>query len=216
MTDILFSHDMWRLILGGLKTTVIIFVCAAVLAIFLGAALSYLKISHKWPWFYGPVNWFVKTIHDVPAVALMMFFYYVIFGGEMNGLIVSIIALGVYTSGSLVKLFTVHILNVDKGQIEAGLSLGMTTSQCYRHIVVPQALKSMLPIFAGELKVLLRCTSYAGYIAQKDLIKSVDAIRAEHIDTFLPLIIVSILYLILSWLITVVIDLLYVKLFKHD
>jgi ABC-type amino acid transport system permease subunit len=63
---------------------------------------------------------------------------------------------------------------------------------------------------------LLRCTSYAGYIAQKDLIKSVDAIRAEHIDTFLPLIIVSILYLILSWLITVVIDLLYVKLFKHD
>ena len=178
--------------------------------------MSYLKITQKCSWLFAPLNWFVKTIHDVPAVALMMFFYYVIFGGELNGILVSIIALGVYTSGTLVKLFSVHILNIDKGQIEAGLSLGMTSRQCYRHIVLPQAIRSMLPLFSGELKVLLRCTSYAGYIAQKDLIKSVDAIRQLHYDTFLPLIIVSIMYLILSWLITALIDYLYKKLFKHD
>lgn len=216
MADILLSPDMWHLISGGLWTTVIIFVFAALCAILLGAILTYLKITHRWSWIYKPVYWFVSTVHDIPAVALMMFFYYIIFSGNMHGVIVSIIALGVYSSGSMVKIFTVNIMNVDMGQVDAGLSLGMSLSQCYRHIVIPQAVKSMLPLFLGELKVLLRCTSYSGYIAQKDLIKSVDAIRSQHYDTFLPLIIVSLLYLLLSWLITISVNFLYKKKFKHD
>ncbi|MBQ5620812.1 MAG: ABC transporter permease subunit [Alistipes sp.] len=210
------SWDMWRLILGGLRTTVIIFIFAAIAAILLGALLTYLAISHKWPWLYKPLSWFVTTVHDIPSVALMMFFYYVIFAGEMNGVVVSIIALGVYTSGSLAKIFKIHILQVGPGQIEAGRALGMTTRQCYRYIVLPQAVKSMLPLVIADLKVQLRATSYAGYIAQKDLIKAVFAVREQYADTFLPLIIVSIMYLILSWMIAQVIQSLYVKFFKYD
>ena len=210
------SWDMWRLILGGLRTTVIIFIFAAIAAILLGALLAYLAISHKWPWFYKPLSWFVTTVHDIPSVALMMFFYYVIFAGEMNGVVVSIIALGVYTSGSLAKIFKIHILQVGPGQIEAGRALGMTTRQCYRYIVLPQAVKSMLPLVVADLKVQLRATSYAGYIAQQDLIKAVFAVREQYADTFLPLIIVSIMYLILSWMIAQVIQFLYVKYFKYD
>ena len=210
------SWDMWRLILGGLRTTVIIFIFAAIAAILLGALLTYLAISHKWPWLYKPLSWFVTTVHDIPSVALMMFFYYVIFAGEMNGVVVSIIALGVYTSGSLAKIFKIHILQVGPGQIEAGRALGMTTRQCYRYIVLPQAVKSMLPLVIADLKVQLRATSYAGYIAQKDLIKAVFAVREQYADTFLPLIIVSIMYLILSWMIAQVIQFLYVKFFKYD
>lgn len=216
MTDIFLSHEMWHLILGGLRTTLIIFVGAAIFSVILGGSLAYLKITHKWPWLFKPIYWFVKTVHDVPAVALMMFFYYVIFGGEMNGVFVSAIALGVYTSGANVKLFTANILQIDRGQIEAGLSLGLTMRQCYRYIVMPQAFKSMLPIFIGELQLLLRCTSYAGYIAQKDLIKAVDAIRQMNNDAFWPLIIASVLYLIISWLIAVLIKFLYVKFFEYD
>ena len=216
MIDVLLSQDTWLLIIGGLRTTVVIFLFAAIFSVLLGATLSYFKISHKWPWLYKPLYWFVKTVHDIPPVALMMFFYYVIFAGELNGIIVSIIALGVYTSGTLTKLFTVHVLQIDRGYTEAGLSLGLTSRQCFRHIVMPQAVKSMLPIFVGDMTALLRATSYAGYIAQKDLIKAVDAIRDLHHDTFLPLIIVSIMYLILSWLITALINFLYVKLFKYD
>lgn len=210
------SWDMWRLIWGGLQTTVVIFIFAAIAAILLGAMLAYLAISHKWPWFYKPLNWFVTTVHDIPSVALMMFFYYVIFAGEMNGIVVSIIALGVYTSGSLAKIFKIHIQQVGNGQIEAGRALGMTRTQCYCYIVLPQAVKSMLPLFIADLKVQLRATSYAGYIAQQDLIKAVFAVREQYSDTFLPLIIVSIFYLILSWMITQVIHLLYVKFFKYD
>ena len=216
MSDLFFSWDIWKLIFGGLQTTVIILVFAAILAIILGAGLSYLNISKKWPWLYQPLEWFVSTVHEVPAITFMMFFYYVVFVGEMNGIIVSIIALGIYSSGSLEDIFCVHIHQVDKGQIEAGLSLGLTKRQCYRYVVLPQAVKSMLPLFAGELRALLQATSYAGYIAQKDLMKVVDMIREQYDDTFLPLIIVSILYLILAWIVTTLVKFLYVKLFRYD
>jgi ABC-type amino acid transport system permease subunit len=92
----------------------------------------------------------------------------------------------------------------------------LTKAQCYRHIVLPQAVKSMLPIFIGHLKQQLRATSYAGYIAQKDLMKAVSAVREQYDDTFLPLVIVSILYLILSWMISQVIQFLYIKFFRYD
>lgn len=216
MEHMVLSRDMWMLILGGLKNTVIIFVFAAIVAILLGSFLAYLSISRRWPWFHNPLRWIVATINDIPAVALMMFFYYVIFAGEMNGIIVSVIALGVYTSGAVSRMIVVHILQIDRGQIEAGRALGMTTPQCYKYIVLPQAAKSMLPIYIGHLKLLLRATSYAGYIAQNDLIKAVAAIREQYDGAFLPLIIVSILYLILSWMITRLIQFLYTKLFKHD
>ena len=217
ISEVLFSRDIWMLIVGGLQTTIIIFVFAALLAILLGAGLSYLKINNKWPWLYRPLELFVSTVHEVPAITFMMFFYYIIFSGEMsNGVLVSIIALGIYSSGSLEDIFSVHVCQVDKGQIEAGLSLGLTKRQCYQHIVVPQAVKSMLPLFAGEMRGLLQATSYAGYIAQKDLMKVVDIIREQYNDTFLPLIIVSILYLILSYIITALVSLIHTKMFNYD
>lgn len=216
MLDIFFSNQMWHLILGGLRATVLIFVFAAALAFLIGAALTYMKITHRLQWLFKPLYWFIKTIHDVPALALMMFFYYVVFAGRMNGIIVTVIALGVYTSGSLVKLFTHHIQQVDEGQIEAGLSLDMTMRQCYRHIVLPQAYDSMRLFLASELKTLLRATSYAGYIAQKDLMDAVHQIEEVHPGSVLPLVIASILYLLLSWLITVTVNFIYVKLFRHD
>ena len=216
MSDLFFSWDIWKLILGGLQTTVVIFLFAALLAIILGAGLAYLNINKKWPWLYNPLEWFVSIVHEVPAITFMMFFYYVVFVGELNGIIVTIIALGIYSSGNMEDIFSVHISQVDKGQIEAGLSLGLTSRQCYRYVVLPQAVKSMMPFFAGELRTLLQATSYAGYIAQKDLMKVVDMIREQYDDTFFPLIVVSILYLILAFGITALVNRLSVKLFKYD
>ncbi len=210
------ADDALQLILGGFQNTLVIFFFGAIWAFVLATFLTYLHINHKWQWLYRPLQWFVATIHDVPAVVLMMFFYYVVFSGSWNGVVVSIIALGVYTSGTLTKLFKIHIHQVGKEQYESGRMLGFTSRQIYRLIVLPQAIKNMLPLIVGELKVLLRATSYAGYIAQKDLVKAVDSIRAQTEDVFLPLLFISLLYLFLSWLIAKVFQLLYVKFFCHD
>ena len=212
----LFSWDTWRLIWGGLKTTVLIFIFAAILAILLGMMLTYLAISHKCDWFFKPFSWFVRNMHDIPSVAFMMFFYYVIFAGKLNGILVSIIALGFYASSSMLRVFSVHILQVGEGQIEAGRALGMTTRQCYRYIVLPQAVKSMRSFLVSELKTLLRATSYAGYVSQKDLIKAVFAIRDLYSDMLVPLFIASLLYLFLSRVITKQVEYWSVKIFKYD
>ena len=210
------TDDALHLILSGFQNTLVIFFFGAIWALLLASFLTYLYINHKWQWLYRPLQWFVATIHDVPAVVLMMFFYYVIFSASLNGIVVSILALGVYTSGTLTKIFKIHIKQVGKEQYEAGRMLGFTSKQIYRLIVLPQAVKSMLPLVVGEMKVLLRATSYAGYIAQKDLVKAVDSIRAQTEDVFIPLLFVSLLYLLLSWMIGKIFHLLYVKFFYYD
>ena len=210
------TDDALHLILSGFQNTLVIFFFGAIWALLLASFLTYLYINHKWQWLYRPLQWFVATIHDVPAVVLMMFFYYVIFSASLNGIVVSIIALGVYTSGTLTKIFKIHIKQVGKEQYEAGRMLGFTSKQIYRLIVLPQAVKSMLPLVVGEMKVLLRATSYAGYIAQKDLVKAVDSIRTQTEDVFIPLLFISLLYLFLSWMIGKIFHLLYVKFFCYD
>ena len=210
------TDDALHLLLTGFQNTLVIFFFGAIWALLLASFLTYLYINHKWQWLYRPLQWFVATIHDVPAVVLMMFFYYVIFSASLNGIVVSIIALGVYTSGTLTKIFKIHIKQVGKEQYEAGRMLGFTSRQIYRLIVLPQAVKSMLPLVVGEMKVLLRATSYAGDIAQKDLVKAVDSIRTQTEDVFIPLLFISLLYLFLSWMIGKLFHLLYVKFFCYD
>lgn len=214
----LLNDNAWRLIVGGLYTTVVIFFFGALWAIALAVFLTYMHINHRWMWLYRPLHWFVFTIHDVPAVVLMMFFYYVVFASvyPVNGILVSIIALGIYTSGTLTKIFSIHLSQVGKEQQESARMLGLNSRQIYRYVILPQAVKGMLPLVIGEMKVLLRATSYAGYIAQKDLVKAIDAIRAQTFDAFVPLVFVSLLYLALSWIIARSVTLLSIKLFRHD
>ena len=103
------AEDALQLILGGFQNTLVIFFFGAIWAFVLAIFLTYLNINKKWQGLYRPLQWFVATIHDVPAVVLMMFFYYVVFSGLMNGIVVSIVALGVYISGTLTGIFKTNI-----------------------------------------------------------------------------------------------------------
>ena len=205
-----------HLLLKGLYTTVVIFVFAAIFALLLAALLTYMAIKHKWMWLYRPLSWLVSVLHDIPPVVLMMFFYYVVFvSSGLSGVTVSVIALGVYTSGSLYKIFKIHIKQIGKEQSEAAMMLGLNEKQTYRYVILPQVFKTAMPLMAGELKLLLRSTSYAGYIAQKDLVKAADAIQSDTYEAFIPLLVISLLYLALSWIITEVMHWLYKKIFVN-
>ena len=212
----LLNADATSLLLKGFYTTTVIFFFAAIFAVLLAALLTYMAIKHKWVYIYKPLSWMVYVLHDIPPVVLMMFFYYVVFvSSGLSGVVVSIIALGIYTSGSLYKIFKIHIMQVGKEQRESAFMLGLKERQVYRYVILPQALKSSMPLIAGELKLLLRSTSYAGYIAQKDLVKAADTIQSDTLEAFIPLLVVSLLYLLLSWAITELLYWLYKKLFVH-
>ena len=79
------TDEALHLILSGFQNTIVIFFWGAIWALLLATFLTYLHINHKWQWLYRPLQWFVATIHDVPAVVLMMFFYYVVFSASLDG-----------------------------------------------------------------------------------------------------------------------------------
>ena len=105
----------------------------------------------------------------------------------------------------MAELIRGGIMAIDKGQLEAGRSLGFDYVQTMRFIIVPQALKNVLPALANEFIVLLKETSVAGYVAVTDLTKGGDIIRGRTFSAFMPLIVVALIYLVMvvffTWLV---------------
>lgn len=211
------SDNYWMLILKGLGVTVIIFAFGIILAFLLAILMTWMNYRKSLKWISGPVSWFIRTIHDVPSVVLIFFFYYFVFASlPVNGIIVCIISLGVYSSGSFINIFNIYLNQIDRTQHDAAQMLGLTGWKKYRYVILPQAVKPMLPLLAAESKVLLRATSYAGYISQLDLVKVTEIIRNETYDVLLPLLFASVVFLLLSRLIVEGLSLIYEKAFCHD
>ena len=209
------ENGYWRLILKGLASTVVMFLMGIVLAFMLAILMLWMN-NHKYlSHFSRPLSYFIKTIHDVPSVVLIFFFYYFVFASvHISGILVCSISLGVYTSGSLMNVFNVHLKQIDKKQHYAAQMLGLTGWKKYRHVILPQAVKPMLPFLGAESKVLLRATSYAGYISELDLVKVSEIIRNQTYDVLIPLLLVSFVFLLFSHIIVESLSAIYNKMFK--
>lgn len=116
---------------------------------------------------------------------------------DVDKVIVAVLAFGINSSAYVAEIFRSGIMSIDKGQFEAGRSLGFNYVQTMRHIIMPQAFKNVLPALGNEFIVLLKETSVAGYIALQDLTKGGDIIRSRTYEAFLPLFAVALIYLIM-------------------
>lgn len=211
------SEDYIKLILWGLLITVSIFLGSWFLAMAIAILMTLLSFKPKLKFLWNPIMFFIRTIHDVPSVVLIFFFYYIVFAQvNTDGMIACIVALGVYGSGSFSNVIKINLNKVDPMEHNAAHMLGLKGWTKYRLIILPTAVKSMLPFFLSESKVLLRATTYAGYISILDLVKVSEIIRNQTYDTFVPLVFVSIIFLFLSWLIKEGLNLTYNKLFAND
>ena len=99
-------------------------------------------------------------------------------------------------------MFRTSIQSIDTGQKEAGIAGGFTNTQTFIHIIAPQALRHLLPVYKGEFISLVKMTSIVGYIAVQDLTKATDIIRSRTFDAFFPLIMAAVIYLVITWLLT--------------
>ena len=211
------SDGYWKLILRGLVTTVLMFLLGATMAFMLAILMIGMNSHPRLRLVSQPISYFIKTIHDVPSVVLIFFFYYVVFAtANISGILVCAIALGVYSSGSLMCIFTVHLNQVDKTQHNAAQMLGLNGWNKYRYIILPQAVKPMLPLIGAEMKGLLRATTYAGYISEIDLVKVAEIIRNQTYDVLVPLLLISVVFLVLSMIIVQGLSVIYNKIFKYD
>ena len=199
----LIYDDRYKYILEGLKNTLVIAFFAILIGILLGILISLVKNRYKengkGKILNGIANIYVTIIRGTPAVLQLMILYYVIFKKvDINIVIVGIISFGLNSAAYVSEIIRAGIDSVDIGQKEAARSLGLSYKQEMFNIVLPQAIKNVLPALGNEFITLLKETSVAGYIGITELIKASDIIASNTFDYFFPLIIVAIIYLILT------------------
>jgi len=128
-----------------------------------------------------------------------MIFYFVVFAPlGWDRLVVAIISYGINSGAYCTEIFRAGIQGVDRGQTEAGRSLGLSKSQTLLKIVLPQAMKAVLPTYTSEFIVLIKETSVASFIAVTDLTKAGDMIRNATYNAWIPLLTCAIIYLVLT------------------
>ena len=204
----LFAENRWLLILEGLGVTVIITFFSIVLGTVLGAGVCACRRSRR-RWLRRSADLYSDFINGIPMLVLLLIMFYVVFASTgINAVIVAIITFALSFASTSGNIFDTAISSVPAGQTEAGLSLGFTPVQTFCGIVFPQALQKGLPLYIGECVSLLKNTSIVGYIAIQDLTRASDLIRSRTFDALVPLLIVTVLYFVLAWLIRVILQLL--------
>lgn len=191
-------------ILDGLKTTLIITFFAAMLGVLLGFLVATIKntatYNKKFKFLSIIANLYTTIIRGTPALIQLFIIYYGITSHLRVGnidIIAAIIAFGLNSGAYVSEHVRAGILSVNKGQFEAGRSLGLPYKTTMIKIIIPQALKNILPSLGSEFITLLKETAVASYIGIVDLSRAGDIIISKSYDAFIPLFVVALIYLIL-------------------
>lgn len=196
--DTMISGQRYVLIFKGLGTTLIIAICAILIGTVLGCILALMKISdNKLAKAFAGL--YTTVLRGLPLATQLMIFYFVIFAPlRMPRLAVAILAYGFNSGAYCTEIFRAGIQGIDRGQTEAGRSLGLSKWQTLFKIVLPQAVKAVLPTYTSEFIVLIKETSVASFIAVMDLTKAGDMIRNSTYNAWIPLLTCAVIYLILT------------------
>ncbi|MFA6727866.1 MAG: ABC transporter substrate-binding protein/permease, partial [Prevotella sp.] len=189
-------------LLQGLGNTLVITFFAMILSLVLGSMIAIVRTSHDRNGGLGILNalcqLYLTVIRGTPTMVQLLMIYYVVFASaNVSKVFVAIIAFGLNSAAYLAEVIRSGIMSVDKGQMEAGRSLGLSYTQTMRYILLPQAFKNVLPAMGNELITLLKETSISGYIGLVDLTKGSDIIRSITYDALMPLGVVALIYLVI-------------------
>jgi His/Glu/Gln/Arg/opine family amino acid ABC transporter permease subunit len=196
-------QDRYLYILEGVKNTILIALFAVILGIIIGIIIAltnnYYKETKRLPILNWLGKFYVTVIRGTPSLLQLMIIYYVVFRTvDVNLLIVGSLSFGINSGAYVSEIIRAGIESIDVGQKEAGYALGLSYSKVMQKIVLPQAIKNILPALGNEFITLLKETSVASYIGILELTKAGDIIASRTYNYFFPLIIVAIIYLILT------------------
>lgn len=214
--DTMIAGQRYLLILQGLGYTVLIAICAILIGTVLGCIFALMKVSDK-KVFNFIANIYTTVLRGIPLATQLMIFYFVIFAPlGMNRLLVAILAYGFNSGAYCTEIFRAGIQGIDRGQTEAGRSLGLNKNQTLFKIVLLQAVKAVLPTYTSEFIVLIKETSVASFIAVMDLTKAGDMIRNATYNAWIPLLTCAVIYLVMTVGLTKLFGLLEKRLAKSD
>lgn len=193
-------EERWRFITDGLWETVKISLLSILLGSLVGAFICWMRMSRR-KWIAKTAAAYITLMRGIPMLVFLMIMFYVVFAhAGMSASMVAVVAFSLNFAAYVSEMFRTAILAVSKGQTEAGLALGLNKWQTFIHIVAPQAIRNVMPVYKGEAISLVKNTSIVGYIAIQDLTRASDIIRTRTFDALFPLLIVTVIYFILAWL----------------
>lgn len=191
--------DNYLMLLKGFGNTILITLCALVIGVVIGGLIAIAKYFAEGNRKLRFLNWICDTyttvIRGVPVTVLLMIFYFIILVSDTNGILTAIVAFGINSGAYMAELIRGGINAVDKGQMEAARSLGLSKGQAMAKIIFPQAIKNILPAIGNECIALLKETSVAGYVTVVDLTRAANLIRTNTNDAVNPLIVLALIYL---------------------
>ena len=195
----------YSLIIEGFWNTILITLGALVIGVVIGMIIAVVKYFAEDVKALRPLafvcDFYVTAVRGIPVVVLLLIFYFIVLASA-DGITVAIITFGINSGAYMAELIRSGINAVDKGQMEAGRSLGMSKLQTTRKIIMPQALRYILPAIGNEMIALLKETAVAGYVAVVDLTRAGNLVRNNTYDAVNPLMCVAIIYLVLVVLLT--------------
>ena len=218
--ETIIDSGYYKLLLEGLSNTLIITIGALIIGVVIGTVISVIKYFADDAPVLKPIavicDLYITVIRGIPVVVLLLIFYFIIFASSDNGVMVAIITFGINSGAYMAELIRGGIQAVDKGQMEAGRSLGLSKMQTMYKIIFPQAVRYILPAIGNEMIALLKETSVAGYVAVRDITKAGDQVRNITYDAVNPLTTVALTYLGMVVILTALLNMLEKRLAKSD
>ncbi len=222
--------DRWKWLADGLLVTLQVTLYSVLLGILIGVVIAIIRSTYDTnsSSVTNPVGKavlkilnavakvYLTVIRGTPVVVQLMLIYYVILVSVDSKIVVASLAFGINSGAYVAEIVRSGIMSIDKGQFEAGRSLGLSYTQTMIQIIIPQAFKNVLPTLANEFIVLLKETSVSGYVALEDITKAGDLIRSRTYSAFMPLIAVAIIYLVLVMFFTKLVSILERRLRDSD
>ncbi|MEG1805472.1 MAG: amino acid ABC transporter permease [Clostridia bacterium] len=198
-----FYNQRYLIYLEGLGNTLIIALGSCIMGIIIGFLVTYVKIMPQTNLgvkiLAKIANLYTTIIRGTPVFVQLLIMYFSILSfmaNFWNGIPIAIIVFGLNSGAYVSEIIRGGLLGVDRGQMEAGRSLGLSWGQTMRLVVMPQGIKSSIPSLFNEFIQLVKETSVAGAIAVMDLTKAGQIIVSQMFDTFPPLLITAVIYLI--------------------
>ena len=212
----LMKDDRYKNIVIGFTASLQITLIAAVIGVFLGLLTAIMKLKGTGI-LAAFANAYVTVIRGTPAVVQLTIIYFVLLAGKgIPDIIIGSIAFGINSGAYVAEIIRAGIVAVDRGQMEAGRSLGLSYPRTMRYIIIPQAIKNVLPALGNEFIVLLKETSIAGYVGILDLNKAGQRISNITYDAFYPSFFIAYIYFIMTTTLAGAINRLEIRLQRSD
>lgn len=218
----LVQDDRWQLFVSGLGNTLLITLVAVVLGLVIGALVAIAKVNavhdRRWKWVSVICEFYTTVIRGTPVVVQLLIMYYIVFASAKTDMAVYVAALtfGINSGAYVSEIIRAGIMSIDRGQMEAGRSLGLSRGMTMSSIIFPQAIKNVLPALGNEVITLFKETSIVGYVAVADLTRVAEMIRSRTYYPLVPLIFVALIYLGIVLLLTQVLRKLEARLATSD